>query len=87
MVVGASLGEMLIPLTVANISFDWYQPISFLYILLACAVAGLLIYGAIVIVGQPLARAKQNTVDLSAAVICEEDAMTESQQAYGTFER
>ncbi|ELR17151.1 transporter, major facilitator subfamily protein [Acanthamoeba castellanii str. Neff] len=72
MVVGASLGEMLIPLTVANVSFNWYSPVTFLYILLACSVAGLLIYVSMLVVGGPIKK-DPNHRSHSDIVVEEED--------------
>jgi hypothetical protein len=72
MVVGASLGEMLIPLTVANVSFNWYSPVTFLYILLACSVAGLLIYVSMLVVGRPIKKDPNHRTH-SGIVVEEED--------------
>ncbi len=58
MVVGASFGEMAIPLFVAKM-FAWSGPTSFLYILLFCSVAGLAVYGGTVITGGMTAKGKK----------------------------
>jgi hypothetical protein len=73
MVVGASIGEMLIPLTVANVSFKWYSPVTFLYILLACSIGGLFIYAALLAIGRPLAQAKQAGGSHSRTVVVHEE--------------
>jgi hypothetical protein len=91
MVVGASIGEMLIPLTVANVSFKWYDPVSFLFILLGCSVAGLAIFICIFLIGRPLAQAKQAAVALNTVVVDEDAELlgvveaSHGKEAYGTF--
>ncbi len=57
MVVGASLGEMLVPLLVANL-FVTPGPISLMIVLLACAIAGFMVWLIINAVGR---RTKKRT--------------------------
>jgi hypothetical protein len=90
MVVGASLGEMLIPLAVANVSFKWYEPVTFLYILLACSAASLAVYISMLIVGQPIKKDPHKHV----AIVIEEElgeslqlTSKANEDAYGTFVR
>jgi hypothetical protein len=92
MVVGASIGEMLIPLTVANVSFKWYNPVTFLYILLACSIGGLFVYLAMLVIGRPLALAKQ--ASRHATIVDEDEELSSGafgpgdsskSPAYGTF--
>jgi hypothetical protein len=73
MVVGASLGEMLIPLMVANVSFNWYSPVTFLYILLACSICGLFIYVAMLVVGHPIKKDPHHRRSHSGILVEEED--------------
>jgi len=80
LVVGASVGEMLIPLTVANISFKWFSLVTFLYILLACSAGGFLTYAAIVLIGRPLLLAKQAKESLGKVF-----AESAKENGYGTF--
>jgi Flp pilus assembly protein protease CpaA len=90
MVVGAWIGEMLIPLTVANVSFKWYNPVTFLYILLACSIRGLFVYVAMLLIGRPLAQAKQ--ASRHATIVDEDEELSSGafgdsskSPAYGTF--